>query len=347
MALILAIESSCDDMSVAVFDTVAQKIRAYHTYSQKSHELYGGVVPELASREHLEKVGLVVDIVMQQAACSFADLAAVAATNKPGLAGSLLVGLCYAKGIAWARGIPFLAIDHLEGHIFSAFLETDGSVRTTLTFPHLCLTASGGHTALYLVKDFGAFTLIGSTRDDAAGEAFDKIAKLIGFSYPGGATIERLAREAHFEDVFKYPRTKHTPGDFSFSFSGLKTAVLYDLAKRGYVDLATGNATPALTEEVQRHVASSLLACIGDILVKTFSRALDAYPEVTALTFVGGVACNKYLRQRLEALATTRGITLHISPPAFCTDNGAMIAFVAGYRFARGERCALSIDVFE
>lgn len=346
MPLILGIESSCDDTAAAVFDTAQQKIIGHYSYTQMVHQEYGGVVPEIASRSHLEQINRVIQTTLTNAQCTVADLAAVAATSKPGLAGSLLVGFCYGKGLAWSCNIPFLAINHLEGHIFSSFLNQDGSVRTNIPFPHLCLTVSGGHTALYLVKNFGEMSIIGQTRDDAAGEAFDKIAKLIGFSYPGGALIEKLATQANFEDFFKYPRTKHTPGDFSFSFSGLKTAVLYDLAKRGHVDLATGKRTETLTAEIQKQVASSLLVCIGDIFVKIITRVLEAYPEIKALTFVGGVACNKYLRARLNAVAEQRGISLHMSPPAFCTDNGAMIAFVGSYRWQKGELAALDVDIF-
>jgi len=206
MALILGIESSCDDTAAAVFDTTKQKILAYYTYSQQMHLQYGGVVPELASRSHLEKIGPVVDLTLKEAGCKIEDITAVATTSKPGLAGSLLVGLCYAKGLAFARNIPLITVNHLEGHIFSSFLNADGTVRTEIPFPHLCLTVSGGHTAIYLVTGFGSFVQLGQTRDDAAGEAFDKIAKLIGFTYPGGATIERLAREVGFEDTYAYPQ---------------------------------------------------------------------------------------------------------------------------------------------
>jgi N6-L-threonylcarbamoyladenine synthase len=346
MPLILGIESSCDDTAAAIFDTTQQKIMGHYSYTQMVHQEYGGVVPEIASRSHLEHIARVINTTLTNAGCTIADLSAVAATSKPGLAGSLLVGFCYGKGLAWSRGIPFLAINHLEGHIFSSFLNADGSVRSSIPFPHVCLTVSGGHTALYLVEDFGKTTVIGQTRDDAAGEAFDKIAKLIGFSYPGGALIEKLATEANFEDFFHYPRTKHTPGDFSFSFSGLKTAVLYDLAKRGHIDLATGKRTESLTAKIQKQVASSLLVCIGDIFAKIITRVLDAHPDIKALTFVGGVACNKYLRARLTAVAEQRGISLHISPPAFCTDNGAMIAFVGSYRWGKSEAAALDVDIF-
>jgi len=346
MALILGIETSCDETAAAVFDTQQQRIIAHYLYSQiDTHTAYGGVVPEIASRSHLEKIGPIVAQTLTAAGCTIHDIAAIAVTSKPGLAGSLLVGLCYAKGMAWARGIPLLTINHLEGHIFSALLDTDGSVRTTVPFPHLCLTASGGHTALYRVNGSGDYTLISNTRDDAAGEAFDKIAKLIGFGYPGGAIIEKHAAAVGFEDFFQYPRSK-PQADFSFSFSGLKTAILYDLVKRGCIDITTGKRTALLTPEMQSKVASSLLVCIGDIFVKSVLRVLEAHPDIKGLTFVGGVACNNYLRARLQEVATTHGIVLHMSPPQFCTDNGAMIAFIGSYRWARGESAALDCDIF-
>jgi N6-L-threonylcarbamoyladenine synthase len=346
MALILGIETSCDETAAAVFDTTQQRIIAHFLYSQiDTHKAYGGVVPEIASRSHLEKIGPIVAQTLAAAGCTIHDITAIAVTSKPGLAGSLLVGFCYAKGMAWARGIPLLTINHLEGHIFSALLETDGSLRTTVPFPHICLTVSGGHTALYRVNGLGDYTLISNTRDDAAGEAFDKIAKLIGFGYPGGAIIEKYAAAVGFEDFFQYPRSKPQP-DFSFSFSGLKTAILYDLAKRGCIDIQTGTRTPLLTTQVQHQVASSLLVCIGDIFVKSVIRVLEAHPDIKALTFVGGVACNKYLRKRLQEVANAHGIVFHMSPPQFCTDNGSMIALVGSYRWAQGEHAAIDCDIF-
>jgi len=347
MPFILGIESSCDDMAVAVFDTEKQRIVAYHTHSQTIHAQYGGVVPEIASRGHLATVRKVVTKTLAAANVTLDDIGAIAVTNKPGLAGSLLVGFCYAKAIAWVKKIPLIPVNHLEGHIFSSFLEADGSVRSQIGFPHLCLTASGGHTALYVVEDFGKFTLLAQTRDDAAGEAFDKIAKLIGFGYPGGATIERLAGEVGFQDFFHYPRTKHTPDSFYFSFSGLKTAILYDLIKRGYINPESGLPTASLTHEVHTHVASSLLVCVGDIFCKAISRALLQHPHLKAITFVGGVACNKYLRARFAELAQEKKMSAFASPPAFCTDNGAMIAFVGSYRLATTGGSPLTVDIFE
>jgi N6-L-threonylcarbamoyladenine synthase len=346
MALILGIETSCDETAAAVFDTQQRRIISHFLYSQiATHAAYGGVVPEIASRSHLEKIGPIVTQTLATAGCTITDIAAIAVTSKPGLAGSLLVGFCYAKGIAWARNIPLLTINHLEGHIFSSFLEADGTEKTTVPFPHICLTVSGGHTALYRVNDYGNYTVISNTRDDAAGEAFDKIAKLIGFGYPGGAIIEKHAAAVGFEDFFHYPRSK-PQADLSFSFSGLKTAILYDLVKRGCIDIETGKRTALLTSDIQRQVASSLLVCIGDIFVKSVKRVLEAHPDIKALTFVGGVACNKYLRARLQELAISHDIIFHMSPPQFCTDNGAMIAFVGSYRWTQGERAPAECDIF-
>lgn len=347
MARILGIETSCDETAAAVFDTDKQAITASALFSQIAmHAEYGGVVPEIASRSHLQKIAPIVEAALQEAGCTAADLDAVAVTSKPGLAGSLLVGFSFAKAIAWSYKIPLICVNHLEGHVFSSFLESDGSRRTQIPFPHLCLTASGGHSSVYEVTDFGEFEQVATTLDDAAGEAFDKISKLIGLGYPGGPIIERYAEKVGFTDFFNYPRNKYKPGRHAFSFSGLKTAILYDLAKRGHIDLNTGTRTKTLTQKVQEQVASSLLVCVGDIFVQMLTRLLKEKPEMRAVTFVGGVACNKYLRARLQELCDRRKVSLVIAPPRFCTDNGAMIAFVGSYRFARGERASLDADIF-
>lgn len=348
MALILGIETSCDETAAAVFDTDAQKIIANHLFSQISlHQEYGGVVPEIASRSHLQKIAPIVSQTVAAAGCTLDDISAIAVTSKPGLAGSLLVGFSFAKALAWSQKIPLVPVNHLEGHVFSSQLLPDNTVRKSIPYPYLCLSASGGHSALYIVTALGEYTKIGDTLDDAAGEAFDKIGKLIGLGYPGGPIIEKRAQEAEFKDFFAYPRTKHKPGRYAFSFSGLKTAVLYDLAKRGHVDLSTGKRTDTLTPEVQTQVSSSLLVCIGDIFAKMVKRILNDHPELRGVSFVGGVACNKYLRARLQKVCDAHGAELIIAPPQFCTDNGAMIAFVGGYRAARGQVAALDADIFE
>ena len=221
----------------------------------------------------------------------------VAVTNKPGLPGSLLVGVCFAKVIAWAQNKKLIGVNHLEGHAFSAFLEHN------VPFEHLCFTASGGHTSLYRMKDFGDYEVLGATCDDAAGEAFDKIAKLLELPYPGGPVIERLAREVEFEDFFHY--TRPNPHTLDFSFSGLKTAVLYDLVKRNAYDMQTKtliNKDVALKQQV----ASSLLVCIADVFEQKLALALKQHPTMKAVTFVGGVACNKYIRERFMLFVRAR-----------------------------------------
>ncbi len=336
--IILGIETSCDETGAAVFDSTSQKLRGHALFSQIAmHKIYGGVVPEIASRSQLEKIDIVVAEALLNANTTIQEIDAIAVTNRPGLVGSLLVGICFAKGMAFAHNKKLIGIDHLEGHIFSAFLQADGSINQTLQFPFIAFSVSGGHTALYLVKGFGDYEVIGHTIDDAAGEAFDKIAKILGLGYPGGAVMEKLAAEVNFEDFFTYPRTKTLHHELiTFSFSGLKTAVLYDLVKRGAYQMTTGPIVEAITPELQRQVASSLLVCMGDIFEKRVKQALRKYPEVSAITFVGGVACNKYLRQRLLRLCQNNRKQFVVAPPAFCTDNGAMIAFVGGYKADQG-----------
>ncbi|MBM3893208.1 tRNA (adenosine(37)-N6)-threonylcarbamoyltransferase complex transferase subunit TsaD [Candidatus Dependentiae bacterium] len=345
--LILGIETSCDETGAAVFDSSRQLLLGQALFSQIAmHKIYGGVIPEIASRSQLEKIDLVVQEALTNAGVSIQDIDTIAVTNRPGLVGSLLVGICFAKGIAFAHNKKLIGIDHLEGHMFSAFLQADGTVNKSLQFPFLTFSVSGGHTALYLVKGFGEYELIGHTIDDAAGEAFDKVAKILGLGYPGGAVIERLGAEVNFEDFFKYPRTKTLDHELiTFSFSGLKTAILYDLVKRGAYDMNTGPIKEAITPELQRQVSSSLLVCIGDIFQKRLKEAFKKYPTVSAVTFVGGVACNKYLRARLLKLCNNHRKQLVVAPPAFCTDNGAMIAFVGSYKAEQGLFDNLDLDV--
>jgi N6-L-threonylcarbamoyladenine synthase len=343
--LILGIETSCDETGAAVYDTNAQKIISNALFSQIAlHEIYGGVVPEIASRSQLEKINPIVEHTLTSANLSISDIDAIAVTTKPGLVGSLLVGICFAKGIAWATGKKIIAVDHLEGHIFSAFLKSDNSLNTDLQFPFISLTASGGHTSIYLVTGFGSYKVIGQTLDDAAGEAFDKVAKTIGLGYPGGAQIEKLAKQVDYKDFFKYPRTRSSLDNIAFSFSGLKTAVLYDLVKKGAYDLHKGPISTTLTPELQQQVASSLLVCMGDVFCNNITLAFQKYPEATALSFGGGVACNSYLRNRLNQICIQRGKSFCAAPPRFCTDNGAMIAFVGSYKAQQNKFADLSID---
>ena len=334
----LGIETSCDETGAAVYDS-EKGLLSNALFSQiELHKQTGGVIPEVASRSQLEKINPMAKTALEIAATPLEKIGIVAVTNKPGLAGSLLVGICFAKAIAWAQQKKLIGVNHLEGHIFSSFLEND------VPFPHLCITASGGHTALYLVTGFGDFEQLGATVDDAAGEAFDKIAKLLELPYPGGPEIEKRALEYEFKDEFSYPR--HNPTILDFSFSGLKTAVLYDLVKRNAYDLKTKKLLDN-SQELKNAVSSSLLVCIADIFKQKVRLALKRHPEVKALTFVGGVACNKYIRSQLKSVAEKHGIPFFYPSPQFCTDNGAMIAFVGNYKAEQGKFSTLELDVFK
>lgn len=270
---ILGIETSCDETAAAVYDAKSKKLCSNAVFSQISlHEKYGGVVPEIASRSHLEKIGLIVKEALESARVELDAIDCVAVTNKPGLAGALLIGMCFGKGVAWASKKKLIGVDHIEAHVFSSFLDND------VPFPHISLVASGGHTSLFYVKGFGEYEQIGQTLDDAAGEAFDKVAKLIGLGYPGGPKVEQMARQAKFQDFFSYPRTKKLTKTLDFSFSGLKTAVMYDLVERGAYDLREGIIKDAMTPELQQQVSSSLLVCMGDIITAKIAVALKNTP---------------------------------------------------------------------
>lgn len=334
--LILGIETSCDETGVAVFDTQRQLMLSNALYSQIAlHDIYGGVVPEIASRSQLEKMQPMVDSALEQAGITLNDIDAIAVTVKPGLVGSLLVGLCYSKGLAWAAGKKIIGINHLEGHVFSTFLRPDHTVSTDIPFPHVSLTVSGGHTAMYIIEDFGKYTMIANTEDDAAGEAFDKVAKMLGYTYPGGARIEKMASSVGFQDFFHYPRTKNVGGEIFFSFSGIKTAVLYHLVREGAYDMKTGPVA-GISEEFKSQVASSLLVCITDIFLRNIELMFKKYPDIRGFTFGGGVACNKYMQGRMASLCKTYNKSFHFPPPTYCTDNAGMIAFVGGYKATQG-----------
>lgn len=333
----LGIETSCDETAAAVYSST-QKLLSSITYSQIAlHKKQGGVVPEIASRAQLEKINEILSQALAQAHVSLADVAVIAVTHKPGLPGSLLVGVCFAKAAVWSLGKKLIGIDHLEGHIFSPFLEN------TPEFPHICLSASGGHTALYYVEDFGKYTLLGHTIDDAAGEAFDKIAKLMNLGYPGGPIMEILAQKAHFIDYFRYPRA-HTQG-LDFSFSGLKTAILYDLVKRNAYDLKTKQFLSSDNQELIMQVASSLHVCVADIFAHKIKSALAVYPQAKAVTFVGGVACNQYITSALKKMVQATGRSFYFPSKEYCTDNAAMIAFVGNYKAQQEKYSDWTLDI--
>lgn len=333
----LGIETSCDETAAAVYHS-EKGLLSTALFSQiELHKNFGGVVPELASRSQLEKINVIVEEALKKAQLSLEDITTIAVTNKPGLPGSLLVGVCFAKAIAWAKKKKLIGINHLEGHAFSAFLDND------IPFPHLCITASGGHTSLYLIKGFGDYEVLGQTQDDAAGEAFDKIAKLMNLPYPGGPVIEKLAKEVEFKDFYHYPRSKHKTLDFSFS--GLKTAVLYDLVNRNAYDLKTKTFLKPDDLQFQKEVSSSLLVCIADIFEQKLALAVQAYPQVKAITFVGGVACNQYITNRLKIFSESHNLPFFHPSRVHCTDNAAMIAFVGNYKAQQNLYDDFTLDI--
>lgn len=336
--LILGIETSCDEVAACMYDS-RHGILSNVLYSQTELvKQYGGVVPEIASRSHIEKINSIVSEALTQSQKKLNDIDVIAVTTKPGLSGSLLVGLSFAKAVAFALQKKIIGINHLEGHAFSASIEHN------VPFPHLCLTASGGHTSLYLIHKYGDYTVLGSTLDDAAGEAFDKIAKMMHLPYPGGPLLEKLAEQVNFEDFFHYTRGNIQTLDFSFS--GLKTSVMYDLVKRGFYDIASKNFTGQPDGEFQKQVASSLHVCIRDIFISRLTRALKEHTKVKAITFVGGVASNNYLKNSLANFCKDKKIEFYSPSRRYCTDNAAMIAFVGNYKAQQGLYSDLFLDIF-
>ena len=333
---ILAIESSCDETSAAVCSD--GKILSNIIAGQKVHAQYGGVVPELASRAHMQNIVPVVDAAIRDAGCGIKDVDAVAFTRSPGLIGSLLVGAQFAKSLALSLNKPLIAVHHMQAHVLANLIEDPKPA-----FPFLCLTVSGGHTQIVLCESPTKMKVIGETIDDAAGEAFDKIAKLMGLGYPGGPVIEKLATAGNFQDYFHYPRA--SAHGFDFSFSGLKTAVLYDLVKRNAYDMKSKKFLKADDLEFQQQVASSLLVCMKDIFVAKFEQVIKQYTQLKAVTFVGGVACNKYLKTNLAEWCKNKGLEFYTPSPQYCTDNGAMIAFVGSYKAAQGKYSTLELDI--
>jgi N6-L-threonylcarbamoyladenine synthase len=310
---VLALETSCDDTCAAVVD--GPRVLSNVVSSQAAfHERYGGVVPEVASRHHLELVNPVVDAALGEAAVDLDDLDALAVTRGPGLIGALLVGLSTAKALAAARRQPPVGVDHLHGHVAASFLEPD-----PLEPPFLCLIASGGHTLLAAVRDHAGFETLGQTLDDAAGEALDKAARLLGLGYPGGPAIQRLAAEGD-PDAFPFPVAMRDDPGLDFSFSGLKTALAYAVRELGSEEAAARTADLA---------ASYQAAVVGQLVAK-LERAVDV-DRWQAVALGGGVAANALLRKNVAELCERRGLRLKLVAPALCTDNAAMIAAAASH----------------
>jgi N6-L-threonylcarbamoyladenine synthase len=305
--VILAIETSCDDTCAAVVDPADGEIRANVVSSQGVHDRYGGVVPEVAARHHLELLDLAVDDALQTAGIGLDDVSLVAVTQGPGLVGALLIGVAEAKALALARELPLAPVDHLQGHVAANFLAP-----APMEPPFTCLIASGGHTLLARVHDHAGYELAGQTLDDAAGEAFDKGARLLGLGYPGGPALSRLALEGD-RRAFAFP-TAHRVAGLDFSFAGLKTALLYAVRDLG----------PERTRERAADLAASYEEAIVSALMLRIERALDGDPD-PRLAIGGGVAANRLLRERAAGL----GVPVHVPPAELCTDNAAMIASAA------------------
>ena len=329
--ILLGIESSCDDTAAAV--VAGGALRSNVVSSQRVHEGFGGVVPELASRAHQRLIVPVVEAALAEAGVTKGDLDAVAVTYGPGLAGSLLVGLSFGKALALALGIPLVGVNHLEGHLYSVFVEEPHP-----PFPYLCLTVSGGHTQLVVVREGFRHEVLGATRDDAAGEAFDKVAKMLGLGYPGGPAIDRLAAEgdASFQD---FPRTRleNERGPFDFSFSGLKTSVLYYLNRFDEAGRAA---------HLERHLpdlAASFQAAVVDVLVGAIRDAVRA-TGIRAVAIVGGVSANSALREAALDAGASDGFDVFIPKPVYSVDNAAMIAVTGHFKWAAGVESPLTLS---
>lgn len=335
MSLILGIETSCDETSVAVVED-GRRIHSNIVASQIDlHRQYGGVFPEVAARQHILTLLPVIHEGLEQAQVDWEQIDAVAVTCGPGLAGSLLVGVNAAKGIAWARELPLIGVNHLEGHVYSNWIEVDGN-RADKDFPVLVLIVSGGHTELVAMTGHGQYQRLGGTIDDAAGEAFDKVARLLGLGYPGGPAIQGAATNGR-HDAFDFPRA-WLAGSHDFSFSGLKTAVLRAVQRLSRSD---AGANDALTPQSIADLAASFQQAVVDVLVTKTLRAAEAI-DATQICVCGGVAANAALR---KAMRDRSSWPVSIPPFSLCTDNAAMIAAAGHYRWQRGDLGGLDLDV--
>lgn len=324
---ILAIETSCDETAAAVVRNGRQILSNIISSQIDIHTLYGGVVPEIASRKHMEKINQVIIKALDDAGMALADIDAIGVTYGPGLVGALLVGVSAAKAISFASGKPLVGVHHIEGHISANYIENK-----ELEPPFLCLVVSGGHTHLVIVKDYGKYEVIGRTRDDAAGEAFDKVARAIGLGYPGGPKIDKLSKEGNPHAV-EFPRAVIDEAPYDFSFSGLKSAVLNHL----------NSCKMKRIEENPADIAASFQQAVTDVLVSRAIKAADEY-SIRKLAIAGGVASNSSIRQALKDECSKRGIEFYYPSPVFCTDNAAMIGVAAYYEYMNGVRSSLDLN---
>jgi N6-L-threonylcarbamoyladenine synthase len=326
--LVLGIETSCDETAAAVVADGAT-ILSDITLTQHLHRIYGGVVPELASREHVRTLAPVVREALSAAGITYHDLGGIAVTNGPGLVGALLVGLSFAKALAYSLKKPLVGINHLEAHIFSVLLE-----HPDLQVPFLCLVVSGGHSNLYAVESLGKYSLIGSTRDDAAGEAFDKVAKLLGLGYPGGPAIDHAAKGGD-PGFIRFPKARMKSGGYDFSFSGLKTAVALQVSKLREGELESRRAD----------IAASFQEAVVEALLDNTVAAAEEF-HMTRIAVCGGVAGNSRLRERLKSIAHLRGLGIFYPSVELCTDNAAMVAAAGNFRLENFSPDGLDLDAF-
>ncbi len=324
---ILAIESSCDETAAAVVKNGRQVLSNIISSQIELHKLYGGVVPEIASRKHIEKINVVIEEALCEANLTLEDVDAIGVTYGPGLVGALLVGVAEAKAIAYATGKPLVGVHHIEGHVSANYIDNPD-----LEPPFMCLIVSGGHTHIVHVKAYGEYEIIGRTRDDAAGEAFDKVARAIGLGYPGGPKIDKLAKEGNNKAI-SFPRAHIEGAEFDFSFSGIKSAVL------NYVNSCTMKG-----EEVNKaDVAASFQQAVVDVLVDRTVKAAKRY-GLNKIAIAGGVAANSSLRQAMLNRCKAEGLTFYHPSIIMCTDNAAMIGSAAYYEYIKGTRDGLDLN---
>lgn len=316
---ILGIETSCDETSASVINN--GRLVSNIVYTQQIHTKYGGVVPEIASQEHLNEIIDVVDASLLESELKLIDINAIAVTYGPGLMGSLLVGVNFVKALSLSLNIPFLGINHLEGHLFSNYIEN-----TNITFPNICLLVSGGHTQLWLIEDYNTFSLIGETTDDAAGEAFDKGARILGLNYPGGPEIDKISKNGKI-DYYNFPRPKVKKSPFNFSFSGLKTALLYYSQKKDKNEFNDNIS----------NIAASYQEAILDCLFNALKEIPTTYPEVKDIYISGGVAANSRLREKSIKFKSKYKKNIILPKLEYCTDNAAMIAMAAYQKIKNGK----------
>jgi len=344
MALILGLETSCDETAAAIVSD-GRRILANVVASQvELHRQYGGVFPEMASRQHVLDIVPVIRETLSRAGMDWSALDAIAVTSGPGLVGSLLVGVNVAKGIAWAKGLPLIGVNHLEAHLYANWLDCaagNGSLAAAPVPPLICLIVSGGHTALVLMTDYGQYAILGQTLDDAAGEAFDKVARLLGLGYPGGPAIQAAAEQGDPE-AFDLPRAILHEG-YDFSFSGLKTAVLRLMQQ--YKGPASAEQRPEQAPEAPAlpvaDIAASFQAAVVDVLVVKTKRAAEQF-RVREVLLAGGVASNRLLRQRVR---TEIDLPVRFPPPVYCTDNAAMVAAAGHFKYISGDYDGWELDV--